>query len=52
MSEFLIVKQSLIFFPIISSVANDDAAIAEPHPKVLNLASTIFPFYQLLFEVS
>ena len=30
-------------FPLIHSVANDDDAIADPHPKVLNLASIIFP---------
>ena len=30
-------------FPLIHSVANDDDAIADPHPKVLNFASIIFP---------
>ena len=28
---------------LIHSVANDDDAIADPHPKVLNFASMIFP---------
>ena len=28
---------------LIHSVANDDDAIADPHPKVLNFASIIFP---------
>lgn len=30
-----------IDFPLSHSVASDDDAIAEPHPKVLNLASVI-----------
>ena len=34
---------SLTDFPLIHSVANELDAIAEPHPKVLNLASVMFP---------
>lgn len=30
-------------FPLIHSVARELDAMAEPHPKVLNFASTIFP---------
>ena len=32
-----------MFFPFIRSVAYELDAIAEPHPKVLNFASTILP---------
>merc|ERR1711860_174532 len=32
-----------IDIPLIHSVASELDAIADPHPKVLNLASTIFP---------
>jgi hypothetical protein len=39
---------SLIDFPLIHSVANEDEAIAEPQPNVLNFASTIFPFSSTL----
>src|SRR3954471_17816778 len=41
MSVFLIAIASSTFLPLIHSVASDDDAIAEPHPKVLNLASSI-----------
>ena len=33
----------LTCFPLIHSVARELDAIADPHPKVLNFASTIFP---------
>ena len=34
---------SLTDFPLIHSVANELDAMAEPQPKVLNLASMMFP---------
>ena len=34
---------SLTDFPLIHSVANELDAMAEPQPKVLNLASVMFP---------
>ena len=34
----------LTLLPLIHSVAKELDAIADPQPKVLNLASTIFPF--------
>nr|GMD34574.1 Uncharacterised protein [Ipomoea batatas]GMD36317.1 Uncharacterised protein [Ipomoea batatas] len=34
---------SSICFPFTHSVAENEEAIAEPHPKVLKQASTIFP---------
>ena len=44
MSVFLISKQSSTFLPFTHSVATELLAIADPHPKVLNLASITFPF--------
>lgn len=38
------VKCSLTDLPFIHSVARELEAMAEPQPKVLNLASTIFPW--------
>ena len=35
--------ERLTDMPLIFSVANDDDAIALPHPKVLNFASVILP---------
>lgn len=44
MSEFFIFKASSIFIPLITSVAYELDAIADPHPKVLNTAfSIVFP---------
>jgi hypothetical protein len=43
MSVFLIVSASSIVLPFTHSVTSDDDAIAEPQPKVLNLASSISP---------
>jgi len=34
---------SLVDFPIIISVASEEEAMADPHPKVLNFASMILP---------
>ncbi len=34
---------SSIVLPLISSVASEELAIAEPQPKVLNLASSMMP---------
>lgn len=42
-SEFLMASTSSTLFPFTHSVATEDAAIAEPHPKVLKTDSTIFP---------
>lgn len=35
-------------FPLTHSVARELDAMADPHPKVLNLASTILPFSSTL----
>uniref|UniRef100_A0A6B0U989 Putative secreted protein n=1 Tax=Ixodes ricinus TaxID=34613 RepID=A0A6B0U989_IXORI len=43
MSVFFMVMASFTFLPLIHSVARELDAIAEPQPKVLNFASTIFP---------
>ena len=43
-SMLSIFKASVNDFPFNHSVAKDDDAIAEPHPKVLNLASVIISF--------
>ena len=43
MSLFLIVPASSILRPLSHSVARLDEAIAEPQPKVLNLASVMTP---------
>ena len=39
---------SLTIFPFTHSVARELEAMAEPHPNVLNLASTILPFSSTL----
>src|ERR1700739_1506380 len=41
MSMFLMASASSTVLPFTHSVASEDDAIAEPHPKVLNLASSI-----------
>src|SRR5580692_7861712 len=41
--EFLMASASSTVLPLIHSVASDDEAMAEPHPKVLNLASSMTP---------
>ena len=44
MSEFFIFKASSMFIPLITSVAYELEAMAEPQPKVLNTAlSIVFP---------
>src|SRR5690554_380202 len=43
MSVFFNSSACSTFLPLSHSVASELAAIAEPHPKVLNLASTIVP---------
>ena len=45
---FCMVWASSMFFPFNHTVANDDDAIADPQPNVLNLLSTIFPFSSTL----
>eukprot|EP00443_Scrippsiella_acuminata_P040843 CAMPEP_0115291812 /NCGR_PEP_ID=MMETSP0270-20121206/64802_1 /TAXON_ID=71861 /ORGANISM="Scrippsiella trochoidea, Strain CCMP3099" /LENGTH=155 /DNA_ID=CAMNT_0002709203 /DNA_START=252 /DNA_END=716 /DNA_ORIENTATION=- len=42
-SEFLSCAASSTDFPMTISVANELLAMADPHPKVLNLASSIMP---------
>src|SRR5579859_5342131 len=41
MSVFLMARASSTFLPLIHSVASDELAMAEPQPKVLNLASSM-----------
>ncbi len=41
MSVFLIVSASSTVLPFTHSVASEDDAIADPQPKVLNLASSM-----------
>ena len=41
MSVFLMARASSTVLPLTHSVASDDEAIAEPQPKVLNLASSM-----------
>src|SRR6266498_2509985 len=41
MSMFLMARASATVLPLTHSVASDEEAIAEPQPKVLNLASSI-----------
>src|SRR5690242_14976419 len=48
MSVFLILPASWIVFPFSHSVERLELAMAEPHPKVLNFASTIVPFSTLI----
>ena len=43
-SVFLIAPASSRVSPLTRSVINDDEAIADPHPNVLNLTSEIRPF--------
>ena len=45
---------SSIVFPFISSVAIEDAAIAEPQPKVSNFTSviTLFSIFRYIFIIS
>jgi hypothetical protein len=48
MAAVLFIKRASLFneltvFPLIHSVARELEAMAEPQPKVLNLASIIFP---------
>ncbi|CAN7989529.1 unnamed protein product, partial [Ixodes hexagonus] len=50
MSVFFMVEKQLTFLPLIHSVARELDAIAEPQPKVLNFASTIFPFSALTWS--
>src|SRR5208283_1742298 len=40
-SVFLIVRASSMVLPLTHSVASEDEAMAEPQPKVLNLASSM-----------
>eukprot|EP00553_Chaetoceros_curvisetus_P015354 CAMPEP_0204651452 /NCGR_PEP_ID=MMETSP0718-20130828/13343_1 /ASSEMBLY_ACC=CAM_ASM_000674 /TAXON_ID=230516 /ORGANISM="Chaetoceros curvisetus" /LENGTH=64 /DNA_ID=CAMNT_0051675207 /DNA_START=183 /DNA_END=377 /DNA_ORIENTATION=+ len=42
-SEFLMASTSSTVLPLTHSVATEEEAMADPHPKVLNLDSTIFP---------
>src|SRR6185369_2808435 len=48
MSVFLILPASWSVFPFSHSVERLELAMAEPHPKVLNFASTIVPFSTLI----
>ena len=48
MSVFWMARASSIVRPLTHSVANEDDAIAEPQPKVLNLASLLSFSYVLL----
>src|SRR5215472_3770338 len=50
MSVFLIFWASWRVLPLSHSVARLELAIAEPHPKVLNLASTIVSFCTLIWS--
>lgn len=43
MSVFLMCSTSSSFFPFTHSEATEEEAIADPHPNVLNLASSITP---------
>ena len=45
---FLNDDHRLTVFPLIHSVARELDAMADPHPKVLNFASMIFPFSSTL----
>jgi hypothetical protein len=49
MSVFLIASASSTVLPFSHSVARLELAIAEPHPNVLNLASSITPVSGLTF---
>ncbi|KAH3664042.1 hypothetical protein OGAPHI_004756 [Ogataea philodendri] len=44
---FLIFAASSIVIPLTSSVAKEEEAIADPHPKVLNFTSSITPVSSL-----
>ena len=48
---FLIVIASSTDFPFTHSVTSEEEAIADPHPKVLNFASSILPS-SLIFTCS
>lgn len=47
-SAFWIARISSTVFPFTHSVATEELAIAEPHPKVLNFDSVIIPFSSTL----
>lgn len=48
MSVFLMERTSSTCFPLTHSVATEEEAIADPHPKVLNFDSWMLPFSSTL----